>query len=172
MGISLTFLSCSHEWLTTVSQLLWSSFLDLIYLFTAMFYCVGCLPTKCEFYHWRCTPIMHGLREEDRKAWDGENSWKSMRGGVWRICSPTGHRVISRDAIMASLQQHRKHYETGLFTPTRACSIAESTLAPFSHPHILWTRALSAARLLCPHRRCHKTPSMPPISTQPRPLWS
>lgn len=40
---------------------------------------------------------------------------------------------------MASLHQNRKHYETGLFTPTRARSTAQSTLAPFSHPHILWS---------------------------------
>lgn len=100
-------------------------------------------------------------------ARDGENSRESMRGGVWGICSPTGHRVISREAIMASLHQNRKHYEIGLFTPTRARLTAGSTLAPFSHPHILLTRALSAARRLCPHRRCHKTPSMPPAHSTP-----
>lgn len=81
-----------------------------------------------------------------------------------------GEGVISREAVMASLQQNRKHYETGLFTTTKARSMAQSTLAPFSHPHILWNSALSATRLLCPHRRSHKKPSIPPISTQARPL--
>lgn len=74
---------------------------------------------------------------------------------------------MSRDAIMASLHQNRKHYGTGLFTPTRARSTAESTHAPFSHPHILLSSALPTARLLCPHRRCHKIPSMPQSPNNP-----
>lgn len=62
---------------------------------------------------------------------------------------------------MVALHKNRKQCEAGLFT-----------LAAFSHPHILWTRVLSATGLLHPHRRCHKTPSIPLISTQPQSLWS
>lgn len=98
-----------------------------------------------------------------------ERAWGEGSGGY---ATQQARGVISREAVMASLQQNRKHSETGLFTPTRDRSTAQSTLVPFSHPHILWNRALSAARRQCPHRRCHKKPSMPPISTQLQPLWS
>lgn len=168
----MTFLSCSQKWIPIVCS---ATAIVVVFHRPHLPLYGHVLVSWVSPYRVRVLPLMlwRPLRmARERMARDGENSWESMRGGVWGICSPTGHRVISRDAIMASLHQNRKHYEIGLFTPTRARLTAESTLAPFSHPHILWTRALSAARRLCPHRRCHKTPSMPPISTQPQPLWS
>lgn len=71
---------------------------------------------------------------------------------------------------MAPQQQNRKRNETGLFAPTR-------TLLPSPHwPHSL-TLVFSGAGAVCcwllrPHRCCRKTPPVPPISTQPQPLWS
>lgn len=128
--------------------------MDLVHLFVPTSQWVGRLPTECEFYHWCCElPLSVEKEGMVERAW-GE--------GCGRSAAQQATGVISREAIMASLHQNRKHRETGLFTPTRARSTAQSTLAPFSHPHILWIRALSAARLLCPHRRCHKKPSMPP----------
>lgn len=107
-------------------------------------------------------------REEERGKRLREYEGRGVRGPV----AQHAIGVISREAIIVSLQQNRKHSETGLFTTTGAHSAAQSTLAPFSHHHILWIRPPSASRLLCPHRRCRKKPSVPPISTEHRPLWS
>lgn len=163
----MTFLSCSQRQITVVCN---------ANVFHGPHFCLygHVLVSWMSPYRVRVLPLMlwsrYALRERERGR-EGENSWESMRGGVWGIDSPIGHGLMSRDAIMASLHQNRKHYGTGPFTPTRDRSTAESTLAPFSHLHILLTSALPTTKLLRPHWRCHKT-SMPSISTQPQSLWS
>ena len=141
-------------------QLLWLSLMDLSYLFMPTSQWGGHLPTMCEFYH-RCCDLPLN------KAGEGEWLREHEGRGVGRSTAQQARGVISREAVMASLRQNRKHSETRLL---RARCTAQSTLTPFSHPHILWVRPLSAPRLLCPHRRCHKKPSMPPISTKPQPF--
>ena len=140
---------------------------DLYHLFILTSQWVGHLPTKCEFYHWCCDLPLSSAGERKGEG-TVERAWGEGSGGA---AAQQARGVISGEAVMASLQQNRKHNETGLFKPIRARSTAQSTLALFSHPHILWIRALSAARLLCPHRRCHKKPSVPPnLPTTPASL--
>lgn len=80
---------------------------------------------------------------------------ESERGGVWRNSHPTGLK---------------SNWQKGSNGVTRTGSTekwAQSTLAPFSRPHILYSRALAAASLLCPHRRHHKKPSTPQSPQNP-----